>query len=787
MSWLTYRVRAEVRTRWRSLLALALFVALIGGVVLTAAAGARRTQTAVDRLGAAAGDVDGFLDVHGTDQSKWDDIGRLPSVEMAAKVAFVYAFPDVDGYFPFLAFTDPNAADVNGGVLVAGRRPNPKAANELVLSEATAKAIGARPGSTLNTVTVPPEDVEAFNESEDYDPAGPRLPLKVVGIVRSGQDIASRGGDPTVTFLSYAFYEKYRDRIGMDDASFLVRFGRDAGSGEVTRDLNRLFAGGPAPALDASGDPAEGLKSSTNVQAVGLMAFAGVFLLFGLAAVAQAMSRAVNAAAGDHQALSAVGLTRRGQFLDAAIPSALTGTVGCIAAVGVAVLASPLLPVGLAGQAEPDPGVRIEPLVLLPGTAALILAVLVVVAWPAWRRSRQPLSGAPVVTATTRPTVASRLTRTSQPALAVGVDMATRRGRGATEVAVRTALVGTLLGALGLAAAAVFSGSLQHLLDTPSRYGWSWDVSASVPDNKIQTVVNRDDVAAVGRAVLNATVRVDDRPINAFAIDTVKGEIPAPVAKGRGPTSSTEIALGAALRHRIGEEVEVTTDERKARYRVVGIALSASPDDPIPMDGGALLSPDGLERLGLLKAKYDSEDSAYRQTLITFREGVDQRVASRTIPIKSQNDRTVTFPRPPAEVAKLDQVRDLPRLLALFLGALAIVALLHALAQTVQRRRVELGVLRAIGFTRRQVAGAIGWQAAALAVVGAAVGLPLGTAVGRWLWSGVAQGLGVAAHPQVAVTLLLVVPIAGAFAALVGLALGGWTGRTTAAAALRAE
>jgi hypothetical protein len=49
--WLS--VRAELRLRWRALAGLALLLGLlglIGGVVLTAAAGARRTDTAYPRL-----------------------------------------------------------------------------------------------------------------------------------------------------------------------------------------------------------------------------------------------------------------------------------------------------------------------------------------------------------------------------------------------------------------------------------------------------------------------------------------------------------------------------------------------------------------------------------------------------------------------------------------------------------------------------------------------------------------------------------------------------------------
>lgn len=43
-------LRADLRLRWRAMLGQALLTGLIGGIVLTAAAGARRTDTAYPRL-----------------------------------------------------------------------------------------------------------------------------------------------------------------------------------------------------------------------------------------------------------------------------------------------------------------------------------------------------------------------------------------------------------------------------------------------------------------------------------------------------------------------------------------------------------------------------------------------------------------------------------------------------------------------------------------------------------------------------------------------------------------
>ena len=46
--WL--RLRAELRHQWRAWLALAVLLGVIGGIALTAAAGARRTDTAYPRF-----------------------------------------------------------------------------------------------------------------------------------------------------------------------------------------------------------------------------------------------------------------------------------------------------------------------------------------------------------------------------------------------------------------------------------------------------------------------------------------------------------------------------------------------------------------------------------------------------------------------------------------------------------------------------------------------------------------------------------------------------------------
>src|ERR1700693_2988544 len=78
--WL--RLRADVRLRWRARAGLALLLGIVGGVVLTAAAGARRTDTAYPRLlqwGSAA-QVDIIPNGNGPFHGYFAALRRLPQV-----------------------------------------------------------------------------------------------------------------------------------------------------------------------------------------------------------------------------------------------------------------------------------------------------------------------------------------------------------------------------------------------------------------------------------------------------------------------------------------------------------------------------------------------------------------------------------------------------------------------------------------------------------------------------------------------------------------------------------
>ena len=128
------------------------------------------------------------------------------------------------------------------------------------------------------------------------------------------------------------------------------------------------------------------------------------------------------------------------------------------------------------------------------------------------------------------------------------------------------------------------------------------------------------------------------------------------------------------------------------------------------------------------------------------------------------------------------------RVLASGLAGGAIVALGFTLVASVRRRRRELALLKALGFTQRQLAATISWQASVAGVVGVVVGLPLGIALGRWLWSLFAAEVFAVPRPSVPVGSLVLVAVGALALVNVVAALPGLSAaRTRIALVLRAE
>ena len=110
------------------------------------------------------------------------------------------------------------------------------------------------------------------------------------------------------------------------------------------------------------------------------------------------------------------------------------------------------------------------------------------------------------------------------------------------------------------------------------------------------------------------------------------------------------------------------------------------------------------------------------------------------------------------------------------------------LIASVRQRRRQFALLKALGFTQRQISASVAWQSSVAAVVGVVLGIPIGIALGRWLWTLFADGISAVPHPSVATLSIAAVALgAVVFANLVALIPGRVAARTRTSLLLRSE
>jgi hypothetical protein len=242
----------------------------------------------------------------------------------------------------------------------------------------------------------------------------------------------------------------------------------------------------------------------------------------------------------------------------------------------------------------------------------------------------------------------------------------------------------------------------------------------------------------------------------------------------------------------IGRTVDLVLDQagghpKPARMRVVGtVIVPPTPFLVTKLGEGAALALPGYVRI---------DPGAARQPgglpfLVRFAPGVsrDAGLAAVTKDITGLPGPYITAAERPANVASLASIVGLPVALSGLLALIAAGTLAHTLVSSTRRRRRDLAILKTLGFTRRQVRHAVGWQATTIAGIALLIGLPAGIAGGRWAWRVFAAQLGVLPEPAVPLTTVFIaIPAALALANLVAAAPGRAAARTQPGAVLRTE
>lgn len=819
---------AELRARWVASVALAVVAGVAAGAVMAAVAGARRTDTVVERFldytrpGHASLGIDVEDDPLAVDASAvdpvFDRIAALDMVEATDRgtywvmvIADEAGRPDLDAIGtvnPFGAYPGATGEPMTRPLIVEGRHARPDQTFEVVVSELLAARRDVGPGDQLRMFAY---GVDQLATLEDFGagpptPTGPEVRLEVVGIGRLPMDLAADLGDQDAVFLGAenvfltpAFAARYDGTIANFGVGMDVRLHDGPAAVDELRRIVERESVGDLPVYAEAGsqqtETAAKVDRAVGLQALALFIFAALATVTGGFIVVQALGRQMRSEAITRGIASALGMTRRGLAGAAAVRGALIGVTAGAIGCGVAVALSPLLPFGLAGEAEIDPGVDVDTTVLALGFLATVVA-LACTATVAGRRS--VLSSDPAEGARRSLSWGAALPAgVSSPSAVTGIQMAFDPGRGEGAVPVRSAVAGTLVAVAGLVASLVFASSLTRLVDDPAEQGWNWDVAVGEFGDEGRShyeeavpVARQSSVIGDFSAYIEAGVVVAGHEVPVAAVEPLRGTVFPRMLRGREPLRPEEVALGSAtmeaLDLSIGETLTLSDEDDgpQPRYRVVGEALFPAglislPGSDSTLGDGVVLSIEGFERL---RPDIREEVMGF---LVRYRPGVDPAAAFASL----QDDfgRTVVRPIAPTDVANLRRVRGLPTVLALLLVVLGVGALAHALITSVRRRRRDLAVLKTLGMHRRQVSAVVGWQATTLAVVALVVAVPAGAALGRWAWRLVASEVSAASPPVMEWWVIAVIPAALLVANAVAAVPGWLAGRVRPAVALRSQ
>jgi putative ABC transport system permease protein len=798
--WL--RLRAELHHQWRAWLALAVLLGVIGGIALTAAAGARRTDTAYPRFLRAshAAQLAVFPALSGFG-GYFRAVARLPEVSSAASTAFLQMSlpgPDASPFSGLTAEASPVGDDgvsIDRVKVLAGRLFDPADPHAVMISQSLANRDHLRPGGTLHLIGYPQR-----GPNPDIAHAA-RLTFRVSAVVAFTDQIAAASYPRLL--LSPAF-ARTREAMSFNPAGggLYLTLRPHADAAAFTRQAMALAAryrvGNSQVAHLATTYAAA--QRSIRPEAAAVAIFAGLAGLIALAIIGQLLSRQLVLDSAEFPVLRALGMPRS-RLAELSLARVATVTIaGAVIAVGIAVAASPLMPIGPARSAEPSPGVEVN-LAILGAGFALIAAAPLLVVLPAALRAASRGRGAPGSADPAGPTRTSRLSQalglTGSVPGNLGVRMAFEPGHGRTAVPVRSALVGMTVAVAAVVGAMVFGSSFLALVGTPHLYGQNWPQELNLQAGAVPGAIGEKVLAQVKGLtqyaggnygeVSVAPPASSGTVVPAIGLDQLRGRGFLTLLAGRAPAGPREIALGPrtlrTLGLHVGQRVKVDVNGRASRMRIVGSAIFAAfhtgGNTPTDLGTGAVVAASVLSQPN--PPGCPGRTTCYNFFLLRYLPGTDLREAAAEVNRAATRAGCppglclVSSDQRPSDIQNYTGVRDTPLALGAVLVLLAVGTLAHVLLTGVRRRRRDLAVLKTLGLLRSQLLRAVSWQAIALAAAALLVGLPLGLLTGRWAWLLFAGSAGVGSQADVPVPLvLLVIPVTLVLAVLLAV-VPGWT------------
>jgi hypothetical protein len=790
--------RTQARRRWRALVALALFVGLLGGLSLSLVAGSRRSATVVDRYLSTARPYD--LAVFSLDLTRAQVLG-IPGVVRADPGAYVGMVKDetgegatqgINGHVLDFEELDPTWRLLDGSV------PDGSDPNEVLVNEFFVRQFGLSVGDTVDVRMFARDQRDAVSRGV-YEAKGPRYRMRITGVVRPPMDVAidevravgvSSVGSSNGMAISDTFYDAHRDEFLDFGLEFEVELaGGPAGRERFMDAVRNLAAPGSDPPIAGPAEETRrrsSLSAPVDLETGALLALGAALAVVGAVVTALVLRAEQRSLDEETPTLRGLGLTSAQLGAVSVLRALPVALVGAGSAVGVSIALSGRYPIGIGRQLELDGGTDVNVAVLALGALAMVAVIVAtgyLVGLPR-RARRSPPSG--------RATLARRLGRAGAPTdLVLGTQLVFERGRGVRAVPSRPAIaVGA--GALAIVTAVgIYVGGVDRLYTVPDAHGWEWDAAIGnsnfpLADETAATLAADDRIAHRTQARYgDATVNGRATEFLAFDAD---GDAPPQVISGRLPETATELALGRAVLDDLGIDIGSVVDFTVAegefdtggrtpsrRMRVVGEVLA-------PIFGESDVSDVGVITLAGVAAA--GGDAAEQFVLTRLRDG--PRDAQLRALRRDYTEEIITDAIP-ARIVNLHRVRRLPLVGIGVAGVLGTIVLVYTLAISARARSRELAIMRALGLPSSRLRRVLVWQGGVLTAGMLLIGLPIGLVLGVAAWNRVADGLGVATNAVIPPLVFVLVPLALLVAVVASVLPARRAARTSVSALLRTE
>ena len=250
--------------------------------------------------------------------------------------------------------------------ILQGQLFNPGAAGQAVIDQELASLEHLQPGGTLHLLGIP-------NNPKTGNPEfGQAVPLafRVTAIAvfdnqviptteTNSEPMALLSPSFTATRAARSFYYDTQAGVRLRPGASMTGFLQAASA------LAKRYpaTGGSIVVVNLS-DEVAATERAIRPQAVALAVFAVLAGLIGLAVIGQLLARQLVLDSAEFPVLRALGMTRASLAALALARLAAVTVAGAVIAVGVAIAASPLMPIGPARLAEPTPGIEVNLAVL---------------------------------------------------------------------------------------------------------------------------------------------------------------------------------------------------------------------------------------------------------------------------------------------------------------------------------------------------------------------------------------------------------------------------------------